>query len=200
MGSVAWCQHPSVPRVKGHSVKHWHTGVDRGTKTEETILFPASLWDFMELCCIAVCSSLSVSKNYWFTEHYKRYITAVYPHICVWRIFAGSIHKHLQSSLANMKQWKVKEPGELRNVVFGGLKQRYNGQNTTFSSYNGLHSYVNELLTHLYPIKYYYYLFRWRFVSWSLLNECAPSMGWWWTEAQWTWHQLRYWWRHTKLL
>lgn len=152
MVSVAWCQHPSAPQVKGHSVKHshWHTEVDRGTTTEEAILFPASLWDFMELCRIAVCSSHSVSKNYWFTEHYKRYITAVYPHICVWWIFAGSIHKHLQSSLANMKQWKVKEPGELRSVVFRGLKQRYNGQNTTFSNYNGLHSYVIELFHIIY--------------------------------------------------
>lgn len=199
MVSAAWCQHPSVPQVKGHSVKHSlrHTEVDRGTKTEETILFPASLWDFMELCCIAVCSSLSVSKNYWFTEHYKRYITAVYPHICVWWIFAGSIHKHLQSSLANMKQWKVKEPGELREVVFRGLKQRYPGQNTTFSSYNGLHSYVIEL---------FHIIYAWSNITFTSLDEDVgsvldgvsflatgltvtfewmfPSIWWWWTEAQ----------------
>lgn len=156
MVCVAGCQHPSVPQVKGHTVKHsyWQTEADRGIKTEETILLPASLWDFTELCRITVCSSLSAMLLSqwpdWFTEHYEHCIIAVYPHIYDSWIFVGSIHKHLQSSLANMKQWKIKEPGKLHNTVC------WEGSNCplprfkTFSQGNVLYPYVFELLHIIY--------------------------------------------------
>lgn len=189
MVCVAGCQHPSVPQVKGHTVKHsyWQTEADRGIKTEETILLPASLWDFTELCRITVCSSLSAMLLSqwpdWFTEYYEHCIIAVYPHICDSWIFVGSIHKHLQSSLTNMKQWKVKEPGKLHNTVC------WEGSNCplprfkTFSKGNVLYPYVFELLQIIYALRWS----CWEYVnasfdSWpldlqSFLNgyECSPT-------------------------